>query len=564
MNFFEKIANYIVLHAASIYGGHVRNSYYKNSKNGDKISEKLILKLIKRNKNTAYGKKYDFKNIKSIKDYQDKVPFSLYDNYQEYINETIKTGKQNLITKDKIEFLAKTSGTTGVMKRIPVVKKVKKIYSDSVSVFVNIIQKEMAKRGHHYGRGLNLVEIETAKTVGGIKEGLISSYTIQSSGKVADIITCIPKEALKCGEESDMKYIKAFYGLKDRDLTFIASVFTSTITDLMKYIIENHVLLIRDIKNGKISDCIDIPADIKAKLNKKLKPDPKRAKELQMIMKKPTNQLIKKIWPKISVVIGIGTGEFSGFARKLREYCGEDVAFLNETYASSECFIGNSTEVNAKDYFLLYQSAFFEFIPVDDEESRPLLFHELKEGELYEIVITNLSGLYRYRIKDVIRVTRFVGKVPMIKFAYRKQQLINITGVKLTSEHISNAITNFENRTNIKILEYCIYPDTNVSPWRMSLFIETSSKVNRNQQNEINQIFDEELAKENKEHGRMLKIGETSPTCIHIIEEQTFKKYRDLRISEGASQNQVKSIRLITTDKQLDFFKRAIKKNCDQ
>ena len=553
----------MILHIVSIYGNSQRKKQIKNSKKADEISKKLLLNLIKKNKNTAYGKKYDFKNIKSLKDYQDKVPFSYYEDYQEYIEETLKTGKQNLLTKDKIDFFAKTSGTTGIMKRIPVVKKAKKAYIATVAMYVNIIEQEMKKRGYKVGRGLNLVEEEKAKTEGGIREGLISSYTIQSGKFIVPIITCIPKEALKCGEEKDMKYIKAFYGLKEKNLTYISSVFTSNVTDLMKYIIDNHVQLIKDIKNGKISDNVDIPEDIKKALNKKLKPDKERAKELRAIMKKPKKQIMKRIWPRLSVIIGIGTGEFEGFSKKLRDYCGDEVSFFNETYSSSECLIANAMEIEQKEYMLLYDNAFFEFIPVDEEEKRPLLFHELEEGKLYEIVITNLSGLYRYRIKDVIRVTRFIEKVPMLQFSYRKQQLINITGVKLTGEQISNAITNFSKETNVKVLEYCIYPDTSESPWRMKVFIETNTKLTKKQKSSMNKIFDEELEKENKEHGRMLKIGETSPTHIYRIKEGTFKKYRDYRVSEGASQNQVKSIRLIKNERELIFFQQAVIEKCD-
>ena len=558
MNILVKIENFIMLHVVSLYGGFIRKRLLKQCRNADKISEKNLMKLIKRNRNTEYGKKYNFNNIKSIKDYQKNVPFSNYGDYQDYISETIKTGKQNLIVSDKIEFFARTSGSTGTMKRIPVVKRAKKAYIDTVAMFVNVIEREMSKRGHKIGRGLNLVEEESNKTPGGITEGIISSYTIKSGKSFVPILTCIPEEALKCNEECDMKYLKAFYGLKEKNLTFISSVFTSNVTDLMKYIIDNHVQLIKDIKNGKINDSVNIPEDIKKKLNKKLKPDPKRAKELRIIMKKTKGKLMKRIWPKLSLIIGIGTGEFSGFSKKLREYCGDDVSFFNETYSASECLIANSLEIESNEYLLLYDNAFFEFIPIDYKKDRPLLFNELKVGELYEIVITSLSGLYRYRIKDVIRVTRYVEKVPMIQFAYRKQQLINITGVKLTSEHITSAISNFENRTNIKILEYCIYPDTKESPWRMNLFIETNSKINKKQKKDLGKIFDEELTKENAEHGRMLKIGETSPTTINIVQNETFKKYRDFRISEGASQNQVKSIRLITNENQFVFFKKSI------
>ena len=563
MNKLEIISNYVILHVVSWYGGFIRKRYYRKADKADRISKKLLLKLVHKNKNTVYGKKYNFKDIKSIKDYQDKVPFSLYEDYQEYINETAKNGSQNLITKDKIEFFAKTSGTTGVMKKIPVVKKSKKGFSNTVAMYINIIQTEMKKRGYKVGKGLNFIETESNKTPGGIREGLISAYTVKSGKWAVPIITCIPKTALECDEKSDMKYIKAFYALKDRNLTYLLAVFMSNITDLMVYIMENYELLINDIKNGEISRSVNIPKDIKIKLNKDLKPDVERANELKEIFENPKGKIIKRIWPRMSVIIGIGTGEFSVFARKLRDYCGEDVSFFNEIYGSSESLMASAMEVESNDYFLLYDNGFYEFIPVDEEDKRPLLLNELEVGKLYEIVITNLSGLYRYRIKDVVRVKGFVGQNPLVQFAYRKQQLINITGVKITSEHITNAIESFEQKAHIKVLDYCLYPNTNITPWGITLYIETKSKISPKLKENIGNIFDSELAKVNKEHGRMLKIGETSPTHVCITENNTFKRYREYRISEGASQNQIKSIRVINTKKQLDFFENSIRMICN-
>ena len=44
-------------------------------------SEDILMKILNDNKDTAYGIKYDFKNIKSIKEYQENVPISEYDDY---------------------------------------------------------------------------------------------------------------------------------------------------------------------------------------------------------------------------------------------------------------------------------------------------------------------------------------------------------------------------------------------------------------------------------------------------------------------------------------------------
>ena len=209
---------------------------------------------------------------------------------------------------------------------------------------------------------------------------------------------------------------------------------------------------------------------------------------------------------------------------------------------------------------MMFQEPKVEFIPVEDERSRPLMLHELEIGKLYEIVITNLSGLYRYRIKDVVRVTGYKNKVPLIRFAYRKNQVINITGVKLTTEHITEAVNSFEERTGIAVNDYCLYANTDNAPWNIVMFIETQSEIPPDMYEKLGRIFDEELSEKNREHGRMLKIKETSPSEVYVVNKGTFGKYRDYRTANGVSQNQIKSVRVISGKTNINFFKNNIKK----
>ena len=85
---FHKILNYIFLFFAALYGKMNYYLYMKKSKKADKINEKKILRFIKQNKKTEIGKKYHFDEINSIKEFQDNIPLTTYDDYQKYIEET--------------------------------------------------------------------------------------------------------------------------------------------------------------------------------------------------------------------------------------------------------------------------------------------------------------------------------------------------------------------------------------------------------------------------------------------------------------------------------------------
>ena len=63
------------MRAAALYGGMQIKKYYSKAENADKVSEKLLMKLMKKNKNTELGKKYNFADIKNAEDYQEKCRF---------------------------------------------------------------------------------------------------------------------------------------------------------------------------------------------------------------------------------------------------------------------------------------------------------------------------------------------------------------------------------------------------------------------------------------------------------------------------------------------------------
>ena len=150
-------------------------------------------------------------------------------------------------------------------------------------------------------------------------------------------------------------------------------------------------------------------------------------------------------------------------------------------YAATEGLIGINTEVSADTYILHPEAMFFEFIPVDTSgdlardrdhvssaggtsagdsegdprsqtqsasasdsfsESQPttLFIEQLEAGKEYELVVTNLTGLFRYRLGDVVRCVGYKGEAPIVEFAYRQGQYLNARGEKFSEESFHNAL----------------------------------------------------------------------------------------------------------------------------
>ena len=88
-------------------------------------------------------------------------------------------------------------------------------------------------------------------------------------------------------------------------------------------------------------------------------------------------------------------------------------------------------------------SHYFEFIPegeIDSPQPTVLGAHELAEGKSYYIVPTTAYGLYRYHISDLVRVTGFFGRTPLVEFLGKGHRFANLTGEKLSEYHVTQAM----------------------------------------------------------------------------------------------------------------------------
>jgi phenylacetate-coenzyme A ligase PaaK-like adenylate-forming protein len=106
------------------------------------LQEKLLKKILQENKNTAYGKKYCFSQIKTIEEYQKKVPLINYEDIRLDI-EKIHQGKQNIFTKKDVVFLGTTSGSSGAPKMIPITMNRKKYFQKEIALWSYFSVKEL-------------------------------------------------------------------------------------------------------------------------------------------------------------------------------------------------------------------------------------------------------------------------------------------------------------------------------------------------------------------------------------------------------------------------------------
>ena len=531
----------------------------QNSRRAVSLSQEVLLRLLAENKDTEYGRQYDFAGIRSIKEYQEKVPLTTYDDYEPYIRRMVEKNEKNLLSASEVKHYALSSGSVGVPKHIPVSQATLENYGKYGTAMAFGVMDEYYRNttGHSFksGYAANTVELQFQETEYGVPKGAISGNLMKQIKGISGFMFSPPWDVINPKTPMDLKYLRARFALERRDVAIIDGAFMAALVDLIDYICENRDLLCEDIEKGRIDESIELPEEWRATFASWLKPNPKRASEIRAAFEPGTNGLLPRIWPRLQFVASIGTGGFFTYSKKMRRYTGRNIPYNNLSYAASEGFFATARHAEDKSYVLIPDGGFYEFIPAkNDDDDQILTIDQLEEGEMYEIIVTNLSGFYRYRIKDVVRVTGFYNEAPMVEFVYRKSQLLSIEGEKTNEEAVRWSVESFMKDTGLRINDYSVYADTDTKPGHYVFLMEPDERVPKERIPELRDAIEARMMQANPSYGEKIRRGVLGPMELFFLQAQTYQFYRDLMIKRGTSANQLKPVRVIDTPMKKKFF----------
>ena len=530
------------------------------AENPMKENEKLLLRILEQNKDTEYGRKYGFADIHSIEEYQKKVPVSVYDDYAGYILRMSEGGEENLITSGKVVHYNKSSGTVGNPKRVPLTEEAFQVFQKYNGPYrMGLIATEL---GEDWINGRNMSIAESTAEVHHVKSGAtygaLSVKMIGEFRPYLEMIFTSPDEAIFPEAETNTRYLHARFGLMDRNITNSAANFLGYLLEVLRYMEQNWELLVNDIEQGTIDSSIKMSNEVRKSLLKRIQPMPERAKELREIFRQGfTEPVVPKLWPYMQFLTGVGSGGFKVYADKIKEkYMGEKIARYFTGLNASEGMMSVPYQLNDEKSVLVPDSMFYEFLPTDadDDFSKIVTMDKLEVGKEYEVIITNLSGFYRYRMRDAVRIAGRHKNLPILEFIGRIDQTVSIMGEKTTEVALRTAAEDTAKQLGFEMIDFSVYPDVNNVPPRYIYFMEVENLPEGMKAKEIRFVLEKNLAKANPSMGDKVSKGICAPTKLNILEPETYSLYRDLMVMKGTASAQVKPVRVIRNELQRKFF----------
>jgi hypothetical protein len=376
------------------------------------VQLEIFTRLIESARDTQFGKKYDFKSISNVKEFQERIPISTYEDFYPYIEQVIR-GEKDVLWPGKVERFSKSSGTTNAKSKfIPITNESLeechfKAGKDMLSLYFNNYPEK------------NLFAGKLLPIGGALKPNPINPNA-QSGDVSAIIMDNLPlwvnwtraiklKTALM--DDWEAKIDQIVTETIEQDVSCVAAVPTWTLI-LFERILE---------RTGK------------------------------------SNML--EVWPNLELFCH-GAVAFEPYRAQFQRLIPSADMSYQETYSASEGFFGIQLEPNSSDLLLMLDyGIFYEFIPLgelDNEHPKALTLGEVELNVSYAMVVSTNAGLWRYNIGDTIK---FTSLSPFkIRITGRTKHFINAFGEELVIENAEKGLAFAAEKTNSLVTNYTAGP----------------------------------------------------------------------------------------------------------
>jgi len=378
----------------------------------NEVQNELLDSLINQAQKTEWGKKYDYRSIRSLREFKERIPIQDYDNIKPFVAR-LKNGEKDLLWPGETNWFAKSSGTTNdKSKFIPLTKDALeechiKGGKDMLSIYCNNHPetKIFSGKGLMLGGSRQLNPINRSSYAGDL-----SAIIIRNLPFWADILKT-PDTSIALMEDWEKKLDKIARTTSIEDVTNIAGVPSWML------------------------------------------------KLLNLILEKTGADDIISVWPNLEVYFH-GAVNFEPYKKQYDELTRSQPINYLELYNASEGFFGIQDQSGVNEMLLMLDyGIYYEFIPMNEEESdnpKTLSLDEVEIGKNYAIVISTNAGLWRYKIGDTVQFTSISPY--RIIVSGRIKHFINAFGEEVIIDNAERSIAMACEKTNASITEYTAAP----------------------------------------------------------------------------------------------------------
>ena len=430
MNEMPTIPEYLLRLSDGCFGIEVFSLFEES----ERVQRELLGQILRSASHTEFGKRYDFASIHDVNQFRERIPILSWKDFEPYSDRLVR-GEKDLLFPGKAQFFTLTSGTSGKEKYIP---------DSSMSAVVRklILRYRMAQYLKEVpdlltGKFLPLTNApQMSYTSAGIPCGTASGLTLGQA--TLDRFLAYPMCILQNKDPESRDYLLMRFAIEQERIFSIAGNNAGRLTGLIALAKRYWQDIIRDIELGRMEGAHSVDTEVEEELRKYSRPNPERAERLRELAREADDFVPKTYWPDLRLALFWLSSSVGSYVEEVKPLLPSATKYMDVGYGSSEAKFNIPMRAGERSGALSIATAFYEFLP--EEGGEPVLAHEVEDGKCYELIVTTWAGLYRYNMKDIVRVDGFVGKTPKIEFIRKSSELLNIAGEKIPASAVNDCV----------------------------------------------------------------------------------------------------------------------------
>jgi GH3 auxin-responsive promoter len=320
--------------------------------------ERMLARIVSMYRSTALGRSLGLSEVRSIDDFRRRVPVTEKKDYRSWVERLKKENPRGLVTKDKLEYLAVTSGTSDEVQLFPFPHPL-------IATFRRfqweIMLHIMDQLGNYAILDTNILVTAPAATYETLPSGLVA-------GKATAIMTQLTPKAAR-GLVRPPREILA--------MTNVDQKLEATVEDALG----------RDIRV-----VTGVPLCVLPLFERLIEGARARGR---------SGATLAEIWPNLAAY-GFSGAAIGSLEPRLRQLAGPNVPFF-EIYSASESPVAYQLRRGEPGLLLDLRHCFFEFQRAGEPLDAPrFTVDEVEPRTPYRILLTTLGGRFCYRLGDVV------------------------------------------------------------------------------------------------------------------------------------------------------------------
>ena len=502
----------------------------------ERAQRKLLASILKGVRGTAFARDHGLDRVRSLEDLRRRLPVAGYERVAPYI-ERAASGERRVLTRQPVEHLLETSGTTGPAKWIPVTRAWARGVSDAQALWVLGLVREHAALAE--GAALTLVSpAAKGHSSGGIPYGSNTGRMHQAQPWWVRRRYPVPYEAY-CLPDPELRLYAVLRFALQADVRSITTANPTTVLLIARKLVEHAEALAADLEGGSLrhGPAAGLSPALRAPLEARLRRVPA-----------PRDWHPAKLW-SLSVVSCWKGGLASWFLPRLPQALGAPVPVREVGISASETFIAVPISGSEDGCVAWPLGELLEFIP---DDGRPRGLWELDIGAEYRVVISGHHGLLRYDLGDVVRVVGRYHGSPVLVFVRRHGNQLSATGEKLTETQLLAAMDACAPTAGVVGAPFTLRLVLAERPW-----YELAVEADTPDPGALAAALDSQLQAHNVEYASKRRSGRLASPRVRILPPGSYALLRQRAVAGGTPEGQYKHPAMATSDATWRAIERA-------